>query len=69
MECKACELLIKGEGGLDQDDHYGGCIPNWVETEDVWAILTEPLSVEEITEDIEGIDIDTDYSDSDISDT
>ena len=67
MECRACNLLKEGIGGFDQDEHYGGCIPEWVETEDVWDILSEPLSIEEISEDVESIDIDSADNDSDMS--
>jgi len=67
MECKACELVSKGQEGITQDDHYGGCIPNWVETEDVWAILSKPLDMQEViqetTRDMETLDIDSDMSD------
>ena len=76
MECRACNLLKEGKGGIDQDEHYGGCIPEWVETEDVWAILSKPLSIEEIAEDlsieeivedVESIDIETFDNESDMS--
>jgi hypothetical protein len=69
MECRACQLLVRGLGGFEQDEHYGGCIPLWVETEDIWAILSEPLSINEVTQDVEVLDIDTDHNDSEISDS
>ena len=57
--CKGCQLLKCNKGGKNQDDHYGGCIPNWVETEDVWAILgkKEPGPITDLTKQVSNIDI------------
>ena len=66
MDCVACKKLFDGTGGYNQEEHYGGCIPDWVETEDVWAILSDP-SEDDMIEKIEVLDIDTDHDDSDSS--
>ena len=64
MECRACELLARGLGGFEQDEHYGGCIPLWVETEDMWNASSDD---EDIVERIEVLDIDTEDNESDMS--
>jgi len=62
MDCEACNMVSKGQVNVTEDDHYGGCIPCWVETEDVWSILSKPHHIDEVERDLDILDIDSDVS-------